>query len=372
MFCSLGLFSCQKDKLVPIEQTEPTPTLMSAKGFQQNPRTGFVYTQSNDASGNQVLRFNQNPNGKLEYASAVSSGGNGLSAGLGSQGSVSVDPSHSWLFAVNAGSNSVSSFRINDDGSLTLANTVASHGTRPVSVTAFGNFVYVVNSISSNISGYSMNSFGVMTFISNSDLALSAADAGPAQISFTPNGQKLIITEKNTNKITSYNVSAFGVPALSMSYGSAGTTPFGFDFSGQNIVVTEAAGGTPTASTVSSDGVSGSTSLISGPIATGQTAVCWTTVSSDGRYAYVSNTGSNTKSSFGVSANGTLNLLEKKAASTGTTPTDITFSGNDFYVYNLNSTSHSITQFRKGGNTSLTSIGEYVGLPTYAVGLVAF
>ena len=337
-----------------------------------NPRQGFVYTESNDASQNSILSYFQNSNGTLEFSGTTASGGKGSGASLGSQGALAIDDSHHWLFAVNAGSNSVSSFSIDENGGLTLAHTVSSNGTLPVSVTVHGNFLYVVNSTSANISGFTIGGDGTLTLIAGSSQPLSAATAAPAQISFKPGGQYLVVTEKMTNKITTFPVNGSGVAGVGSSITSANATPFGFDFSGSYAIVTEAAGGAPNASTVSSYWIGGASSVVSGPVQADQTAACWVDVTADGKYAYVTNTGSNTISSFSINNDGTVQILGEVAATTGGAPLDITLSGNEFYLYNINGTSHSISEFKKGNNTSLKSIGEVAGLPAVAAGLVAF
>jgi 6-phosphogluconolactonase len=367
---SILFSSCSKEVMKSEDAMTPD---VSAQSRKANPRAGFVYTMSNEASGNQILGYHQSPDGKLMYRTTTASGGNGTDAGLGSQGSIVIDEAHEWLFAVNAGSNSISSFQIREDGSLMLAHTAASNGTRPVSVTVHGTFLYVVNSISSNISGYRVGTGGTLMPIEGSVKPLSTANAGPAQISFTPDGHKLIVTEKNTNMITSYSVDNAGTASSATSVGSAGQTPFGFDFAGNGtIVVTEASGGAMKASTVSAYSVWGNTTLTGGPVANNQTAACWAAVTQDGRYAYVTNTGSKSISSFEVTATGKLKLLNAVEATTGTTPTDIVLSGNDFYIYNLNAGSHSITAYKKGGNETLKQINEITGLPAHAVGLASF
>jgi 6-phosphogluconolactonase len=236
-----------------------------------------------------------------------------------------------------------------------------------------GNFLYVVNSGSSNISGYTIDGHGTLTPIPGSVQQLSTANAGPAQIAFTPAGDKLIVTEKSNNKITDFPVSNSGLSSPGTSVNSAGQTPFGFDFAGAGtIVVTEASGGTPQASTVSAYSVFGNTSVTGGPLATGQTAACWAAVTSNGQYAYVTNTGSNTISSFAVNDNGSIHMINAAEVVTGRTPTDITLSSNDFYVYNLNAGSHSISVYKKGGNETLKKIEEVPNLPLHAVGLASF
>lgn len=338
-----------------------------------NSRQGFVYTESNDAGQNSILTYFQSSNGKLNFLSTTASGGNGSGTALGSQGALALDDAHHWLFAVNAGSNSISSFSIGDNGSLTLSHTVSSNGTLPVSLTVHDNLLYVVNSTSANISGFTIGAGGTLTWITGSTQPLSAVTAAPAQIGFKPGGQYLVVTEKMTNKITTFPVNTSGVAGAGSSITSANATPFGFDFSGSNYaIVTEAAGGALNASTVSSYSAGANTALVSGPVNANQTAACWAVVTSDGKYAYVTNTGSNTISSFSISSSGNVQVLSKVAATTGGAPIDITFSGNEFYLYTINGTSHSISEFKKGGNTSLKSIGQVTGLPANAVGLVAF
>ena len=321
-------------------------------------------------------------NGKLSFLSSTPSDGNGSGAELGSQGALALDDVQPhWLFAVNAGSNSISSFSISDNGSLTLAHTVSSNGTLPVSLTFRNNFLYIVNSGSANISGFTFGAGGTLTLIPGSSQPLSAANATPAQISFKPGRQflfnkELVVTEKTTNKITTFPLTS-GVAQAGSSVTSANTTPFGFDFTVVDeatgfMILTEAAATIPNGSTVSSYSITAPPTLISGPVHADQTAACWIVISRDGRFVFVTNTGSNTISSFSISNTGNLQIVSKVAATTGGAPADITFSDNESYLYNINGGSHTISEFKKGNNNTLQSIGEVTGLPVNAAGLVAF
>ncbi|MEP7171085.1 MAG: beta-propeller fold lactonase family protein [Bacteroidota bacterium] len=141
--------------------------------------TGFVYTESNDAAQNSILSYKQHADGHLSLESTTNSGGAGNGAGLGSQGAVIIDGQHQWLFAVNAGDNSVSSFEMHNNGSLTLAHTAPSGGTTPISLTAYHNLLYVVNSGSDNIKGFQIGAGGSFTDIAGSVQSLSATGSGP-------------------------------------------------------------------------------------------------------------------------------------------------------------------------------------------------
>ncbi len=372
LFFLTFLFACNKENL-QTPASDDTSFELAAKGVAGTQAQGYVYTMSNEQTQNSLLCYAQHGNGSLTYMSTVLSGGKGSGAGLGSQGSIVISADHKWLFAVNAGDNTISSFRIRTDGSLTLSKTVASRGTMPIGLAIYDHWLYVVNSTPAGIAGFTVMGGGDMVHIPGSDQALSMPAAGPAQVSFTPLGDKLIVTEKGTNMISAFNVNSAGKAGTVHSTAAAGQTPFGFGFAGDKyLIVTEASGGAPNASTVSSYNVNGWTNLVNGPIATNQTAVCWIAVAADGRNAYVTNTGSNTISSFAIGATGRIRLLQAAAATTGTTPIDVTLSGNNFFLYNINATSHSISVFKRNNSEKLISLGEVTGLPAHAVGIAAY
>ena len=85
-----------------------------------------IYTLSNEASGNRVLAFARSADGSLTPAGSYATGANGSGGGLGSQGAVVVSRDRQILLAVNAGSNSVSAFRVKRDGTLRLMSTASS------------------------------------------------------------------------------------------------------------------------------------------------------------------------------------------------------------------------------------------------------
>jgi 6-phosphogluconolactonase (cycloisomerase 2 family) len=244
----------------------------------------------------------------------------------------------------------------------------------PVSLTVYNDLLYVVNLASATISGFTIGSNGSLTLINGSKQALSHEGATPAQISFSPFGNCLLVTEKTANKITRFPVNSGGVAGPGSSMTSANTTPFGFDFSNGYIIISEAAGGTPNASSVTSYFGSNyitTPSCVSGPIHAGQTSSSWVKVTSDGAYAYVSNTGCNTLSLFGVSRTGIVTSIDPVAAVTGSAPADLTLSSDENFLYVINSMSHSISAFKTKPNGNIQSINETTGLPPFAAGLVA-
>src|ERR1700681_2173446 len=88
-----------------------------------SPRSSYVYTESNQTSaggGNAVLAFWVASGGTLTSIGSFATGGDGTGAGLGSQGAIALADGGHALLVVNAGSNTVSYFRILSHESLQL------------------------------------------------------------------------------------------------------------------------------------------------------------------------------------------------------------------------------------------------------------
>ena len=348
-------------------------TLADAKAMS---REGYVYTESNDAVQNSILIYKQHSNGTLSFVATVASGGAGSGVGLGSQGALVLDEQHQWLYAVNAGDNSVSSFWVHSDGSLTLAHTISSGGTTPISLTVHGHWLYVVNSTSANICGFTIGSGGMLTKMDGSLQPLSSSSAGPGEIKFHPGGMALLVTEKATNKIAVFAVNAQGVAGPGTFNNSVGQTPFGFDFAHANhyLIVSNAAGGAVNGGSCSSYATdnNGNIHTIRGEAKDFQSAPCWVAPTHYGRFAFVTNAGSNSISTYYISPYGDIHLVFFAKTTTGESPIDIVVSGNNSYVYDLNSKSHSISEYKRGLLGTLNNIGEMPGLPPAAAGLAAY
>lgn len=322
---------------------------------------GAVYVQSNAGSGNAVIAYARASNGALSSLGSFPTGGFGSGAGLGSQGAVTLSADGHWLLAVNAGSDEISSFAVGWDHRLTLADTIGSGGDHPTSVTVHGSVVYAVNDGGSgNIAGFTIDGSGNLAAIAGSVQPLSSSASMPAQISFSPDGGTLLVTEKATNRLTTYAVGAGGVAGAPTWTASAGQTPFGFAFDRRGrAIVSEAFGGAANASTVSSYALSGGTaSLIDGPVATTESAACWVAVTKNGLYAYSANTGSGTVTGFRIAKDGSLHILDADGVTgvTGGAPADLDVSRNSKFLYVR--AGGSIVAFKIGGDGSLRNLGS--------------
>jgi len=106
---------------------------------------GVLYTQTNDPAGNAVQRFDRAADGSLSPAGTFATGGAGLASLGGRQGAVALSGDGRNLYAVNAGSDSVSAFRVGRHRTV-LLGSVPSGGVAPDSVHEDRGRVYVLNS----------------------------------------------------------------------------------------------------------------------------------------------------------------------------------------------------------------------------------
>lgn len=349
-----------------------------ASAVAGNFNTGRVFTMTNAASGNAILIFAHHPQQGLIGLGSVSTGGNGTGTGLGNQGGVILSKYNRWLYAVNAGSDSISVFHVRKGG-LTLIDTVDSGGVQPVSLTQHGNLLYVLNAGSDSIAGFTINDDGMLSPLAGSVRNLSGNGTAPAQISFTPWGDALVVTEKATNLVTTFLVDEDGLPGLAVVNPSAGTTPFGFAFDRYgHLLISEAAGGAPDASSLSSYEIQGDGTLmvLAASVPTTETAACWVEMSRNGRYAFTTNTGSSSISAFKSSRDGSLMLTTEDgvAASTGegSAPIDLALSSRGNYLFALSAVNGTIAAFRLVGNRGLVPMPGATGLPETVNGLAAY
>lgn len=346
----------------------------------EEPRS-VVYTMTNATTGNQVLAFNRLANGTLSRPRAFGTAGLGTGTSLGNQNALVLDQANSCLYVANAGSNEITSFAVQPDG-LSFVNKIGSGGSRPVSIAVHAYWLYALNAggavgDADNISGFTVDRDCRISPLANSTRPLSASNTAPAQVQFTPDGKVLIVTEKATNKINTYLVSADGLTAGPNVQASTGITPFGFAIGKRNqLLVSEANGGIPDGGSVSSYSIKpdGKLETISAAVPTQESATCWVVMSNDGRFAYVTNTDSESLSTLGINFGGGLSLQNPDGISgktgPGTTPIDLALSNDGLNLYALDNTLGSIAAFRVNVTTGrLIPIQLLGGLPAGANGL---
>jgi 6-phosphogluconolactonase len=161
-----------------------------------------------------------------------------------------------------------------------------------------------------------------------------------------------------------------------MTFPSNSPTPFGFAVGNRGqIIVSEAVGGMANAGVLSSYFVSrtGMAHTISGSVADNQTAPCWVVLSGNGRFAYTTNTGSGSVSSYAIGFDGTLTLMKAVAANTGagSSPLDAATSNDKRFLYFLTPGTTNIQGFALGTDGSLSPVNAISSIPASAAGLAA-
>jgi 6-phosphogluconolactonase len=348
-------------------------------------RTGAVFLMTNQVD-NAVMAYDRRADGTLRFVGEFATGGNGNPAAqtgdhrtdpLASQGSLVLSDDGRFLFAVNAGSNQISVFEVRKAG-LRLVETQGSGGKRPISVTARGNLLYVLNEgATPNIVGFVIEETGRLTVVEGSARTLPSGVVGdPAQIAFNPTGKTLVVTEKETNLIVTWRVRVDGLLQAPVITPSNGITPFGFGFDSLgHLIVSEAAAGVPEASSVSTyqflpGGVPESVSV---SIPDFQTTAGWVAVTLDDRFVYASNTGSGQVSSYSLQTDGSISLLNGAASNTSalSRPIDMALSRDGINLYVHQAGTKAIAVFEINPDGSLNKRNRTLGLPIGAQGIAA-
>jgi Lactonase, 7-bladed beta-propeller len=333
-----------------------------------------VFVQTDSPSGNQILVLDQHRDGRLSERQTVATGGLGGQASgavvdkLASQGSLVYDASRQLLFAVNAGSGTLSVLAV-QGRQLQLVQVVSAGGTFPDSIAVSGNLVYVLDAGGTGaLSGYRLVGNHLIPIPgSPRDLGLGNATTptylkSPGQIGFTPNGAELVVTTKaSTSSLDVFGVNPNGLLSSTPTVTpDTGNVPFSFNFtpSGQ-LVVAEAAN-----STLHSYGLGAAGSLVSlsSSVPDGQTALCWI-AAADG-YDYVANAGSNNVSAYSIAPNGTPSLVGATGVvgATDAGPIDMAASTDGSTLYVEAGGAGAVDEFHVNPGGSLSDLGSVAGL----------
>jgi hypothetical protein len=343
----------------------------------------LVFVQTNELDGNQVVVFERERDGSLDREGTFATGGNGgnvapgtASDRLGSQGSLVYDRKHDLLFAVNAGSDTISVFEVRGE-QLELEQVLPSGGQFPTSVALHGDLVYVLNAGGVGIlQGFEIDD-DELEPLSGSARSLGLANTNPpnfltspGQVGFTPDGRKLIVTTKaSRSTIDVYAVARDGLLSdTAVLNPSATPVAFAFTFDRRKrLVVGEAATSSVTTYDIDRDGT------LDGPQSQsdGQVALCWI-VEARG-FFYVSNTGSNNVSGYRIDRDGQPTLIGPTGivATTGAGPIDMTTSRNGRFLYVQTGTAGTVEEFRVNRDGTLTPLGVVTGLPVGQEGIAS-
>ncbi|HTA46715.1 MAG TPA: beta-propeller fold lactonase family protein [Bryobacteraceae bacterium] len=347
-------------------------SLFGAASQSEKPTDGAVFVMTNDAMANEVISFERTQYGLLAPGDHFRTGGRG-SGGTGdplqSQGSLALSQDHSVLFAANAGSGTVSVFRVNG-ASLTLLDQADSGGSEPLSIAQSGNFVYVLNGAAAgSVVAFEWDGRKLRQ-VPNSTAFLSATSAGGSSVTISPDGKTLVITERLTNNIDTFQIHADGTlgPIVVNTSKAPGVFSARFAPDGALLVSETGPANAVNGSSISSYSVmtNGTISAISQSVPTLGAANCWNAVAPNGKWVYVSNAGSDSVSGFTIGNGGTLTPIGGTVLGSnpaGSNNLDIAVSSDSGFVYTLNSGAGAIGMFAIQNDGSLISLGQVDGLP---------
>ena len=324
-----------------------------------------VFVQTDNAAGNAIVAYTSTVAGGLQQAGSYPTGGNGGATmgsvvdHLSSQGSLAYDRPAGLLYAVNAGSNTITVFRVYGDR-LVRSQVISSGGQFPVSITVHGSKVFVLNAWGGasvagflQVGGYLIP---VPSWTRNLGLGTTSSTVftgTPGQIGFTPSGSQLVVTTKNAaNTVDVFRDGLSGPSAEPTVTSLPGTIPFGFTFDAHgHLALTETGTDTVAAFAIAPGG----TLTQLGSAATGQAATCWITAAPQGTL-YASNAGSATESVLSTEPSGAVTQL-------GTTPTDpgtvdAAVSSDGQYLYVQAGGPGKIDAYRIGPGGYLTQTGS--------------
>jgi 6-phosphogluconolactonase len=344
-------------------QQEPTKDTASA-----------VYVQTN-AAPNEVIAFRRATDGSLDRIGSVATGGDGDgSPHLQSQGSVTLTGDGRHLLVTNAASDDLSVFSVAADGSIELRERMHT-GSTPRSVAERDGLVVVLNTGEPGLVSFRLNAEGIER-LEGGDQGLDTSDADPAQIAFSPDGSMVVITQRGTDSIVTYQVTSDGSFGASSEIASEGPTPYGFAFtSGGTLVVAEAFGAEKGAAAASSYALEdGSLVVRTSSVGNGRSEICWAVITPDDRFAFTTNFADGAVSRYAIASDGSLSLEDATAGISvdgmpGLRDEDITSDGR--FLYAIEADGGRIYGWAVDAKGSLEPVGSWDELPATVAGLAA-
>jgi 6-phosphogluconolactonase (cycloisomerase 2 family) len=332
-----------------------------------------VFVMTNDADENAVIAYERTAYGTLQSPRRYETGGRGSGGTidpLGSQGSLTLSEDGLLLFAANAGSGTVSVFRVFGTH-LALVDRANTGGSEPNAVAQHGKILYVLNTAgSSSVVGFRLFE-GKLVRIPESQRFLSGNFVNSASLAFSPDGRFLVVTERTTNSIDVFRVQPDGRLSAIVVNPSAGPGAFSAVIAPNGTVIVSETGTGGTTSATSSYAIAADGKLVpvSVSLPTLGAANCWNVVTPDGRFVYTSNAGTGSIAGFEIGARGTLRPVGSTIVGInppGSVNLDIAISADGKFLYSLNAGTGAVGMFGIARDGSLVNLGTQGGLAAAA------
>ncbi|WP_437669817.1 lactonase family protein [Sorangium sp. So ce131] len=319
-------------------------------GAPGNAKKSFAYTITNPDGENGIEAFARDPEtGRLTHLGRTMTGGKGDPFTGGAEQHALVSDGER-VFAVNPGSDEISAFAIEDDGSLTLLGTSPSGGRRPVSLTLHADRLFVVNEgnppgadpsdfVEASYAGFTVRSDGTLEPIPGATVAVDKGHS-PSDILFNHDGSRLVAARPAGSFLDSFEVGADG--ALKRTDQRETPAAFALAFSPTApdqifVALADGQAGLPApgvaAYTLADDGTLGLNNVITDA---DQFDPCWLAVSPDGRYLWAAAFLPRTLTRYTIAADGAIAASGVyDPGQTGPGATDIALDPAGKFLYQL-------------------------------------
>ncbi len=298
---------------------------------------GHVYTQTNDLNHNRVIIFNRFPDGSLVRAGSASTKGKGAKSPdcsppgpvvcpfNDSNGSVRLSPDKNLLFVTNGGSGTIATFLVKKTGGLKLASVTNSGGGFPLSTTMHGNLLYVLNYNTGNIKGFRVTDNGHLHAIAGATRSVSTPGSGGhvGEIGFNSTGGQLIVSERGPSVVDTFVVNSHGVAGPAQPHPAPFPGAYGFDTDKRGHILMSDGGPPPFITgaitswqqhpgggltVIESTGADPGDPNNTHPPNRGAGS-CWTVITPNHKYAYVTNSTAKTITRVQMNIDGTFKIL---------------------------------------------------------------
>ncbi len=326
--------------------------------------TSSHYLYATIPASSEIAEFREDPNSGVLTQLADSP----IPAGQGVQ-AIAVHPSKKFLYSANSGSTpsgNVSLFTIGSTGSLSEVTPRTDVGSVPtlLAMDKAGSYLYVGNSVSNDISVFSINSStGALTPVAQLSGATAQIGTTPLNMALSPSGSFLYVTvQAGLGYVEVFPVSKGVIGRPKVGPFQTGNSPFGLTIdSGGKYLYTANTGDSSISEFTISSSDGSLTALQNSPI--GQTYISPVALLIDksGKYLYVANQGSTNLSAYTIGSDGALTVLSTSPFGTGSNPSFISIdsSGNYLFVGNQGS-SAAVQSFSLQTSTgTLTSVQSY-------------
>ncbi|HLW51233.1 MAG TPA: beta-propeller fold lactonase family protein [Candidatus Angelobacter sp.] len=270
-----------------------------------------------------------------------------------------------YLYAVGQGANAVVGLTVQNDGEL-AGLSVPQFSTNPIpvalAVTPNKNFIYVANSTSNTVSGYSLNhGSGFLTPVGTA-VPPTPVGTNPIAVGVDSTGQFLFVLNQGSNNILTFSIDS--VRGLLTAVGSPVTVPANSQFMvvSPNSAFLYVSAGTGISGFAIGPG--GALSAVAGSPFTAGTDIRGMAIDSQGQFLYAADRGGNQVASFSIQGSGVLAAVSGSPFAAGTQPMMVTVDATGKLLYTANEGSNDVSAY----TVSSGALTQVSGSPYGAAG----